>query len=957
MAHTLDFSKFYAWINARLKELLILSLISLNIMLWLTIVTFDARDPSFNHARSINTVYNMLGIPGAFSADILLMLMGYFAHIILFVLLYKLVQLFINRHQLSLKPIAIFWQILGFITLLTTGCAITYIQFTDQQQMLPAGTGGIIGEFIGNFLITKLNIQNATFLSLILSVFGLTLFIKIKWLYVFEVIGKVTNDLIELFFLGLKNLLTYTNLQYVRYQQELRKARAKEQELLKNRVDDKNQQTTSTINLSKIKATRITGRDPEIIITSNKQNKQNKKLDLPIKPKYLDNLDNAVTNNNLTSKAQVTNSYKDLASIVPLDDKQDLANSNFDSFNNNSFDNEFNTNLTNQLLAKNLTVAKDSCTEFEADLTTNNLTTDNLNTNTLQAKNLTTDDWLNNNFSNDDLFDVKRNDSEQDFDDQEYSEQDFDEQDDSEQDFDEQNYFNQDYLEQNNLKQDIDISNLSPLPELSLLDPQSENNNNYSEEDLYAMSHLLETKLKEFGVPAQVVAITQGPVITMFEIMLGPGIKGSRVLNLERDLARSMAVISVRVVEVIAGKKTIGIEIPNEKRQIINLSSVLQSTQYADASSYTTLALGQNVGGAPVITDLAKTPHLLVAGTTGSGKSVGVNAMILSILFKATPAEVRFIMIDPKMLELSIYEGIPHLLCPVVTDMKEAANALRWAVAEMERRYKLMMMFNVRQLAWFNQRVLDAQKMGKPLYDPFFKRTSNTQKPEVLQPLPLIVIVIDEFADMMITVGKNVEELIARITQKARAAGIHLILATQRPSVDVITGLIKSNIPTRIAFKVSSKIDSRTILDQSGAEQLLGHGDMLFLPNGKSIPIRVHGAFVSDDEVQRVVEAWKLRGTPDYVADIVSSNHDVIIPGEKRQTKNDKEGFTKEQYDEAVEFIFQADRVSISSVQRYLKIGYNKAANIVEAMEQNGIVSSPDKMGRREILVKRNNFD
>ncbi|WP_445937733.1 DNA translocase FtsK, partial [Pseudomonas sp.] len=408
------------------------------------------------------------------------------------------------------------------------------------------------------------------------------------------------------------------------------------------------------------------------------------------------------------------------------------------------------------------------------------------------------------------------------------------------------------------------------LPPISILDVAEKVQKKYSPEYLEAMSRLLEIKLKEFGVEVIVESVHPGPVITRFEIQPAAGVKVSRISGLAKDLARSMAIISVRVVEVIPGKTTVGIEIPNQDRQIVRFSEVLSSPEYDEAKSPVTLALGHDIGGKPVITDLAKMPHLLVAGTTGSGKSVGVNAMILSILFKSTPEEARLIMIDPKMLELSIYEGIPHLLCPVVTDMKEAANALRWSVAEMERRYKLMSKMGVRNLAGFNRKVKDAEEAGEPLSDPLYKRESMHDEAPLLKTLPTIVVVVDEFADMMMIVGKKVEELIARIAQKARAAGIHLILATQRPSVDVITGLIKANIPTRMAFQVSSKIDSRTILDQGGAEQLLGHGDMLYMPPGTGLPIRVHGAFVSDEEVHRVVEAWKQRGTPDYIDDILA---------------------------------------------------------------------------------------
>ncbi|WP_347506326.1 DNA translocase FtsK [Pseudomonas anguilliseptica] len=490
------------------------------------------------------------------------------------------------------------------------------------------------------------------------------------------------------------------------------------------------------------------------------------------------------------------------------------------------------------------------------------------------------------------------------------------------------------------------------LPPISILDVAEKVQKKYSPEHLEAMSRLLEIKLKEFGVEVIVESVHPGPVITRFEIQPAAGIKVSRISGLAKDLARSMAIISVRVVEVIPGKTTVGIEIPNEDRQIVRFSEVLSSPEYDEAKSPVTLALGHDIGGKPVITDLAKMPHLLVAGTTGSGKSVGVNAMILSILFKSTPEEARLIMIDPKMLELSIYEGIPHLLCPVVTDMKEAANALRWSVAEMERRYKLMSKMGVRNLAGFNRKVKDAEEAGEPLSDPLYKRESMHDEAPLLKTLPTIVVVVDEFADMMMIVGKKVEELIARIAQKARAAGIHLILATQRPSVDVITGLIKANIPTRMAFQVSSKIDSRTIIDQGGAEQLLGHGDMLYMPPGTSLPIRVHGAFVSDDEVHRVVEAWKQRGTPDYIDDILNGVEESGSGFEGGSGEGSGEGSESDPlYDEAVNFVLESRRASISAVQRKLKIGYNRAARMIEAMEMAGVVTSMNTNGSREVIA------
>ncbi|MCH8552641.1 MAG: DNA translocase FtsK 4TM domain-containing protein [Natronospirillum sp.] len=491
------------------------------------------------------------------------------------------------------------------------------------------------------------------------------------------------------------------------------------------------------------------------------------------------------------------------------------------------------------------------------------------------------------------------------------------------------------------------------LPSLSLLDPPPHQPEaGYSEEALTGMSRLLEERLKDFGVTAEVVAVCPGPVITRFEIQPAAGVKVSKISNLAKDLARSLAMISVRVVEIIPGKSVIGIEVPNENRAIVSLHEVLASKEYDEARSPLTLALGHDISGTPVVANLARMPHLLVAGTTGSGKSVGVNAMLLSILLKATPDEVRLILIDPKMLELSVYDGIPHLLTPVITDMKDAANGLRWCVAEMERRYKLMSKLGVRNLAGFNKKVRDAAATGSPLRDPLWNpELSMEEEAPVLQPLPYVVVVIDEFADMMMIVGKKVEELIARIAQKARAAGIHMILATQRPSVDVITGLIKANVPTRIAFQVSSKVDSRTILDQGGAEQLLGHGDMLYMPPGTSLPIRVHGAFVDDDEVHRVVAEWKKRGEPEYVEEITAGEQENsgMLTGLVEEGGDDTE--SDPLFDEAVACVTESRRASISSVQRKLRIGYNRAARLIDGMEAAGIVSPPGHNGSREVLA------
>jgi S-DNA-T family DNA segregation ATPase FtsK/SpoIIIE len=493
------------------------------------------------------------------------------------------------------------------------------------------------------------------------------------------------------------------------------------------------------------------------------------------------------------------------------------------------------------------------------------------------------------------------------------------------------------------------------LPPLDLLDDPPEQVGGYSTEELEHLSRQVELKLADFGVQVDVVEVHPGPVITRFELQPAAGVKSAQISNLAKDLARGLSVISVRVVEVIPGKTTIGLEIPNSVRHTVYLSEIMRSEKFDRSPSALTLALGKSIGGNPVIADIAKMPHVLVAGTTGSGKSVALNAMILSLLYKATADQVRLIMIDPKMLELSVYEGIPHLLAPVVTDMKEAANALRWCVAEMERRYRLMASLGVRNLSGYNKKVKEAEDKGEPLKDPLWTPALPDVEEEQpnLESFPYIVVVIDEFADLMMIVGKKIEELIARLAQKARAAGIHLIVATQRPSVDVITGLIKANIPARIGFQVSSRVDSRTILDQMGAEQLLGHGDMLYLPPGSALPERIHGAFVGDSEVHAIVEYLKQFGEPDYVEEVLNETQ-ITTDGMNIGATGLPESVDAEQdelYDQAVAFVTESRRASISSVQRQLRIGYNRAARLVEEMEAAGVVSPPEHNGQREVLA------
>lgn len=496
----------------------------------------------------------------------------------------------------------------------------------------------------------------------------------------------------------------------------------------------------------------------------------------------------------------------------------------------------------------------------------------------------------------------------------------------------------------------VPLNESGDLPSVELLDPVQESSQGFTAEELKNLSMLLEERLKDFGVTIQVEEVQPGPVVTRFEVLPAAGVKVSQISNLAKDLARVLSVKSVRVVDVIPGKSVVGIEIPNETRDIVGFRDIISSTEFQNSKSSLTVALGKDIAGKAVVADIAKMPHLLVAGTTGSGKSVGVNSMILSLLYKSTPEQVRLIMIDPKMLELSVYEDIPHLLTPVVTDMSEAANSLRWSVFEMDRRYQLMAKLGVRNIAGFNEKVKAAIDKGEPLVDPLYKQAANFghelgEQPPILEPLPYIVVVVDEFADMIMVVGKEVEQLIARIAQKARAAGIHLILATQRPSVNVITGLIKANIPTRISFMVNTKIDSRTILDQGGAEQLLGMGDMLFMPPGSGNPRRVHGAFMTDDEVHRVAKFVKSQGEPQYLDGVTQTASEASSDSIAEDAEQDL------LYDQVVAFIAEKQKVSVSLVQRQFKIGYNRAARIVEAMESSGLVSAQKGNGNREVLV------
>jgi len=714
--------------------------------------SYTQTDPGWSHSGVVSVVENTGGVAGAWFADVFLYLFGYFSFLFPIMVAYCGWLLFKGRRQDDAVPMAEFGlRSGGFVLTVTAGCGLATLHFGSPTE-LPLNAGGILGDVIGSGLVAPFSFLGATLFLLALFLTGVTLFTGLSWLWLMDVVGRLSLDFAS---------LARSWVGAMREKWAAHKVKKERQVTVKAEVK-----------------------------------KVEKRKPLRIEP--------------VLQKVEVS----------------------------------------------------------------------------------------------------KR-------------------------------------VEQERQQKLFEGENVDGLPALGILDEAQHSGKSMSKEGLEAVSRLVEMKLKEFGVEVEVQAVHPGPVITRFEMMPGIGVKASRITNLSKDLARSLSVISVRVVEVIPGKPVVGLEIPNEHREIVRMSEIVQSKEYDSSHSPLTLALGKDIAGHPVVADLSKMPHLLVAGTTGSGKSVAVNSMILSMLFKATPDQLRMIMIDPKMLELSIYEGIPHLLTPVVTDMKDAANALRWCVVEMDRRYKLMSAMGVRNIGGYNKKVKDAIDSGEPISDPFYELMSPDDVPPILEPLPFIVVVVDELADMMMVVGKKVEELIARLAQKARASGIHLLLATQRPSVDVLTGLIKANIPSRIAFQVSSKIDSRTVLDQGGAEQLLGNGDMLYQPAGTSIPTRIHGAFVADHEVHNVVNSLKKLGEPNYIDEILEgpSTEGGDFSGMDGGDESD------ELYDKAVQIVTESRRASVSGIQRRLKIGYNRAARMVEDMERAGVVSEMQSNGSREVLA------
>jgi len=888
-----------------LKESTLFLFIAITVYLILSLFTYSPLDPAWSHTVSsslaIEKIYNLGGHFGALFADIAFYLFGYMAYFIPGMIavtgwvIYKGSDknAVFNGWFLSLR-------VFGFVLTVITGCAISTMHFIEPSIPFPSeiGAGGILGQVISELLQPWFSFVGSTLFLLTFFLVGITFFSNLSWFWLMDQIGGLVIGL-TLWFLSKWQ-------QWQSYREEKRAS--------------KQAQTFQEL--------------PEIIeeveVVEAKP-KKNKKALVITQPNY----------------------EVDLEESQPFETVDDFSKDEIEN-NRNGLKgrfSEFSHKVTERLFSGNDTEEFDQPTSFNGDEKIEPVFSSFESNNEVNSP--VVKQQVKQEVKQQVIEKPKRKRAKQEAlptEDIAELDHEFEAKKPIKVEIRNTNIEKSNRLEKDRQTKLFKHDAIDGLPALTLLDEPKPSPNVTSAEELEQTSRLIEQRLAEYNMKVEVVAVQQGPVITRFELQLAPGVKVSQLSNLSKDLARALLVVSIRVVEVIAGKSTVGIEIPNPHREIVFFSEVLNSAAYGNSKATLPLALGHDISGQPVVTDLAKMPHLLVAGTTGSGKSVGVNSMILSLLFHANPDELRMIMVDPKMLELSIYEGIPHLLAPVVTDMKEAANGLRWCVAEMERRYKLLAALGVRNIAGYNKKVKDAIDAGEPLLDPLFEPNPMmaSMRPDELEPLPYIVIIIDEFADMMMIVGKKVEELIARLAQKARAAGIHLILATQRPSVDVITGLIKANVPTRIAFQVSSKIDSRTILDQMGAESLLGNGDMLYLAPGTGLPLRVHGAFVSDEEVHAVVDDLKSRGHAEYIEEILTGEGVTNVAGIAGEQSGEE---SDPLYDEAVAIVMETRRASISGIQRRLKVGYNRAARMVEDMESAGLVSSVQSNGQREVIV------
>ncbi|WP_371185161.1 DNA translocase FtsK [Thalassotalea maritima] len=873
-----------------------------SLYLIVALFSFDPSDPGWSQTAYHATVQNKGGTIGAYLSDILLFTFGAIAYVLPFALAVGGWLLFQRIHVLlKVDFFTLALKLLGVIMLLVAMTASFAMNVDDFHGF---SSGGLVGTFIADSLLPYLSIHGSSLLYIIMIATGIVLVTGISLFTMIDFVGEVAINIFNMVKSGVSRVVGHYSSVAPSKSANQEKQPPKQDKATANPVVASAQVETVDKRADKNKAQKsLAEQTAQPTITTGVNEDTNAQFaQANVEPEHAatENYDNTIeAEQDLAAKlfGQSNNanaervSEKDKAPFIGDDNTTKIPQVSDDGFIDidELIDEPSIGNLDDSLTEEALDVALAPVTKVDV--------------------------------ADDDTF-VEPNVIEQAI-----------------------------AAKREKLPSELLADKYDGMPTIDLLDRVDKAQNPITQEELDQVSRLVEAKLLDYAVEAKVTDVYPGPVITRFELDLAPGVKVSKITNLSKDLARALSAASVRVVEVIPGKSVIGLEIPNKHREMVRLSEIISCDDFNNAKSSLAMVIGKDIAGDPVVADLAKMPHILVAGTTGSGKSVVVNVMIVSMLYKSTPEDVRFIMIDPKMLELSIYEGIPHLLSEVVTDMKDAANALRWCVGEMERRYKLMSALGVRNLKGYNQKIKQAIEAGEPLVDPLWQPTDGfDQTPPVLEKLPSIVVVVDEFADMIMIVGKKVEELIARIAQKARAAGIHLILATQRPSVDVITGLIKANIPTRMALTVQSRVDSRTILDQQGAEQLLGHGDMLYLPQGTSVPVRAQGAFIDDHEVHAVVNDWKSRGEPNYIEDILSGEggEDTLLPGEVAES-DDAE--TDPLFDEVVAFVTESRRVSISSVQRKFRIGYNRSARIVEDMEAAGVVSSPSHNGQREVLA------
>ncbi len=984
-------------------QFFLLLLLGLFVCVFLSLVSYDPADPGWSQTAWHDPVRNFGGYIGAYVSDVFLQFFGFIAFsipILAIVICFQLIVYFYRHYHKPINYFSLSFRIIGFLAFIFSATCFFSLNIQDPEVY---HAGGNLGDIVANSILSMMNGVAASVLMLVVCLACIELLTGLSWLYIFEKLGALVLILLSPFWWLFKCLqnrpakekpLKQEKAQVQQVQVDDRIiAHPSEQEKHQTIINDVVPDTQPISTTETDASTNIDTRNDSEVEPVNENTSEQASLALQepaIKSteELLQSIE--IKSENTTPALQPTQlSHSEPAKSINEDDILTRMEMMIKAINERKMSHTQAAQITQQLESSIKQLSEkvqsnqplfslvdlppestqhDSQTQplFEplSELDTEHdmalpeqvtpIDIDENNQTELAAPSpqlTSSTPYFNQSNANDDFDNMHR----------QYS---------ADTASPKQSFATNDVVMASDKDEDDNENSLihpllrrddkplvkptTPLPSLNLLTAPPTKQIEVDHGALGQMSELIEKSLSDYRVKAKVVDYLPGPVITRFEIELAPGIKAARISTLDRDLARSLSMPSVRVVEVIPGKPYVGIELPNKDRQTVYFREVLDSPQFRDAQSPLTIVLGKDISGQSVVADLAKMPHLLVAGTTGSGKSVGVNAMILSILYKSQPEDVRFIMIDPKMLELSIYEGIPHLLTQVVTDMKDAANALNWCVNEMERRYRLMSALGVRNIAGYNEKIKQAEEMGRPIPDPLWKPTDSMDLAmPTLEKLPYIVVMVDEFADLIMAVGKKIEELIARLAQKARAAGIHLVLATQRPSVDVITGLIKANIPTRIAFTVSSKIDSRTILDQMGAESLLGMGDMLYLAPNSSIPIRVHGAFVRDEEVHAVVQDWKARGTPKYIDNVTVSCDDSSDSNSFDNIDEDLDPL----FDQVVAFVVETRRASISSVQRKFRIGYNRAARIVEQMEVEGIVSSPSHNGNRQVLVDSSTHD